>query len=49
MKNAILLDSTWVDLHNEHIIWYALLHFFAITLNLLENSNKFKATAKTLY
>jgi hypothetical protein len=24
MENLILLDSTWVDLHSEHIIWYAL-------------------------
>ena len=28
METSILLDSTWVDLHNEHIIWYALLQFF---------------------
>ena len=28
MKNLILLDSTWVDLHNEHIIWYALVQSF---------------------
>jgi hypothetical protein len=24
MKNIILLDFTWVDLHSEYIIWYAL-------------------------
>ena len=24
IKNLILLDSTWVDLHSEHIIWYTL-------------------------
>jgi hypothetical protein len=29
MKNPIVLDSKWVDLHNEHIIRYALVHFFA--------------------
>jgi hypothetical protein len=28
MKNSIVLDSKWVDLHCEHIIWYALIHFF---------------------
>jgi len=28
MKNSIVLDSKWVDLHCEHIIWYALVHFF---------------------
>jgi hypothetical protein len=26
--NSILLDSTWVDLHSEHIIWYALVQSF---------------------
>ena len=28
MKNSIVLDSKWVDLHSEYIIWYALVHFF---------------------
>ena len=28
MKNLILLDSTWVDLHSEYIIWYALVQNF---------------------
>jgi hypothetical protein len=28
MKNLILLDSTWVELHSEHIIWYALVQSF---------------------
>ena len=28
IENPIVLDSKWVDLHNEHIIWYALVHFF---------------------
>ena len=23
-----MLDSTWVDLHTEYIIWYTLVHFF---------------------
>ena len=27
MKNLIVLDSKWVDLHSEHIIWYALIYF----------------------
>ena len=34
MKNSIVLDSKWVDLHNEHIIWYALVYFFAVALDL---------------
>jgi hypothetical protein len=34
MENLILLDSTWVDLHNEHIIWYALAHIFYVALDL---------------
>ena len=28
MENLILLDSTWVDLYSEHIIWYALVQIF---------------------
>ena len=28
MENPIVLDSKWVDLHNEHIIWYALVYYF---------------------
>jgi hypothetical protein len=28
MKNPILLHSTWVDLHSEHIIWYPLVQSF---------------------
>jgi hypothetical protein len=28
MENLILLHSTWVDLHSEHIIWYALVQSF---------------------
>jgi len=28
IENQIVLDSKWVDLHNEHIIWYALVQFF---------------------
>ena len=27
IKNSIVLDSKWVDLHSEHIIWYALIIF----------------------
>ena len=25
MENPILLDSTWVELHSEHITWYVLI------------------------
>ena len=28
MKNPIVLDSKWVGLHSEHIIWYASIYFF---------------------
>ena len=28
IENLILLDSTWVDLHSEYIIWYALVQIF---------------------
>jgi hypothetical protein len=28
IKNLILLDYTWVDLHSGHIIWYALVQYF---------------------
>ena len=28
MENPIVLDSKWVDLHSEHIIWYILVFFF---------------------
>jgi hypothetical protein len=43
------LDSTLVDLHNEHIIWYALVQSLCCSLNLLENPNKFKDIAQILY
>ena len=42
MKNPIVLDSKWVELHSEHIIWYALVHFF---YNYKEK-HRSKATAK---
>ena len=42
MKNSIVLDSKWVDLHCEHIIWYALVHFFYS----YEEKHRSKATAK---
>ena len=40
-----MLDSKWVDLHNEHIIWYALVQFFIamkknIDLNLQQKKTK---------
>ena len=28
IENPIVLDSKWVDLHSEYIIWYALVYFF---------------------
>ena len=28
IENPIVLDSKWVDLHSEHIMWYALVYFF---------------------
>jgi hypothetical protein len=28
IENLILLDSTWVDLHSKHIIWYTLIQSF---------------------
>ena len=33
IENLILLDSTWVDLHSEHIIWYALVQSFTVSLD----------------
>ena len=32
MENPIVLDSKWVDLHSEYIIWYALVYFFYYSL-----------------
>jgi hypothetical protein len=34
IENLILLDSTWVDLHNEHIIWYTLVQSFCCNFRL---------------
>jgi hypothetical protein len=34
IENPILLYFTWVDLHNEHIIWYVLVQFFVLVLDL---------------
>ena len=42
MKNLIVLDSKWVDLHSEHIIWYALIYF----LYSYEEKYRSKAAAK---
>jgi hypothetical protein len=46
MENLILLDSTWVDLHSEYIIWYAL-----VQQNWSPNyrKNRSKSIAKFLY
>jgi hypothetical protein len=30
IKNSIVLDSKSVDLHNKHIIWYALVHLLQL-------------------
>jgi hypothetical protein len=35
MKNPILLDSTWVDLHNEHIIWHVLVQNFCYSFKFI--------------
>jgi hypothetical protein len=35
MENSILLDSTWVDLHNEHIIWCALVQRFCCSFKFI--------------
>ena len=42
MKNPIVLDSKWVELHSEDIIWYASIHFFYS----YEENHRSKATAK---
>jgi hypothetical protein len=46
IENIILLDSTWVDLHSEHIIWYALVQKFCCRKIRFVH---YKATTKTLY
>ena len=28
IESPIVLDSKWVDLHSEHIIWYVLVYYF---------------------
>jgi hypothetical protein len=42
MENSIVLDLEWVDLHSEHIIWYALVHYFYS----YEEKHRYKATIK---
>jgi len=39
MKNLILLDFTLVDLHSEHIIWYALGQNFCYNFRSMNYSN----------
>jgi len=41
MKNIILLDSTWVVLHSEYIIRYALVQIFFCNFRLIGKSNFF--------
>jgi hypothetical protein len=45
MKNLILLDFTWVDLHSEHIIWYALVQSFFCSFT----ANKSRASSVMKY
>ena len=33
-KKLILLDSIWVDIRSEHIIWYTLVYYFTIYLDI---------------
>jgi hypothetical protein len=30
IENSIVLDSKWVDVSNEHIIWYVLVYIFLL-------------------
>jgi hypothetical protein len=46
IENLILLDSTWVDIYSEYIIWYALVQSFRVQII---EKNRSKFTAKTLY
>ena len=41
IENLIVLDSKWVDLHSEYIIWYALVYFYSY-----EKKYRSKATTK---
>ena len=38
IENLIVLDSKWVDLYSEYIIWYALVYFFVVALDLYFSS-----------
>ena len=38
IENPIVLDSKWVDLHSEYIIWYALVYFFSVALDICFSS-----------
>ena len=45
IKNPVVLDSKWVDLHSKYIIWYALIYFFtamkkSIDLKLQQKNTK---------
>jgi hypothetical protein len=45
MENPIVSGLLeWVDLHSEHIIWYALVHYFYS----YEEKHRYKATIKNI-
>ena len=35
MENPIVLDFKWIDIHSEHIIWYALVYFFCCSFRFM--------------
>ena len=49
MKNPIVLDFKWVDLHSEHIIWYALVHFFTAMKKSIDLKLQQKKHTKAYY
>ena len=52
MKNQIVLDFKWVDLHNEHIIWYVLVQFFTAmkkNINLKLQQKKYAKAYDIIY
>ena len=49
LKNSTVLDSKWVDLHSEHIIWYALVHFFTAMKKSIDLKLQQKKYTKTYH
>ena len=43
IKNPVLLNSAWVDIDSEHIIWYALEHIFCCSIRSMLFCNYFIA------